>query len=49
MISAGRELLGEFRAEVARIVEDARTDLQEAIQDTSKQLRRGKRQRRFGA
>ena len=49
VISAGRELLGEFRAEVARIVEDARADLQDAIQDTSKQLRRGKRQRRFGA
>lgn len=47
LIGAGRELLGEFRAEVARIVEDARADLQDAIKDASRQRRRTRR--RFGA
>lgn len=46
VISAGRELLSEFRAEVARIVEDARSDLRDAMEDASRQVRRGKR--RFG-
>lgn len=47
LIGAGRELLGEFRAEVARIVEDARADLQDALKDASQHRRRSKR--RFGA
>lgn len=47
LIGAGRELIGEFRAEVARIVEDARADLQDAIRDASGQRRRSRR--RFGA
>ncbi|CAN5284687.1 hypothetical protein BH24GEM2_BH24GEM2_15740 [soil metagenome] len=43
LIATGRELLSEFRAEVAKIVEDARGDLQETIGGASKQIRKGGR------
>jgi gas vesicle protein len=47
VVSAGKELLGEFRHEVAGILDDARKDLQELVQDQVKDISRGaKRSRR---
>jgi gas vesicle protein len=36
LISAGRELLGEFQAEMAEIVDQARADLQGLVKEQSK-------------
>jgi gas vesicle protein len=47
VVSAGRELLGEFRHEVSGILDDARKELREIVQDQVKDLGRGaKRTRR---
>lgn len=47
VLHAGRELLSEFRSEVAEILGEAREELQEMIQDQAKDLGRGvKRARR---
>jgi gas vesicle protein len=47
VVSAGRELLGEFRHEVSGILDDARKELREIVQDQAKDLSRGaKRTRR---
>ncbi|HEU0013827.1 MAG TPA: hypothetical protein VFQ45_09090, partial [Longimicrobium sp.] len=35
LIDAGRELLGEFRAEVARILEDAREELRDIARESA--------------
>jgi gas vesicle protein len=45
-ISAGRELLGEFRSEVADILRDAREELQEIVQAQAKDLSKGVRRTR---
>ena len=45
-ISAGRELLGEFRTEVSDILRDAREELQELIQAQTKDLTKGVRRTR---
>jgi gas vesicle protein len=46
-IDAGRELLGEFRSEVAEILQEARSELQDIIRDQSQDLSKGmKRTRR---
>jgi gas vesicle protein len=47
VISAGRELLGEFRSEVADILGDARQEIQKMVKDQVKDLSHGaKRTRR---
>lgn len=47
VVSAGRELLGEFREEVAGILEDARGELRDLVKDQVKDVSRGaKRSRR---
>lgn len=47
VISAGRELIGEFREEVARILSEARDDLQGMVQDQARGVsRQAKRTRR---
>jgi gas vesicle protein len=47
LVAAGRELLGEFRGEVSRILDDAREDLQEIAQDQMKGLaKRAKKTRK---
>lgn len=47
LVSAGKELLGEFRHEVSGILDDARKELQELVQDQAKDISRGaKRSRR---
>jgi gas vesicle protein len=33
IVSAGRELLGEFREEVSKVLTDARTDLQQMVEE----------------
>lgn len=50
VIGAGRELLGEFRTEVAEILEGARADLKDLVQDQIKDLGRTakKTRRRVG-
>jgi gas vesicle protein len=45
-ISAGRELLGEFRSEVADILRDAREEIQELVQAQAKDLSKGVRRTR---
>jgi gas vesicle protein len=45
-ISAGRELLGEFRSEVADILRDAREELQDLVQAQAKDLSKGVRRTR---
>ncbi|MFL5382142.1 MAG: hypothetical protein ACJ8GN_06475 [Longimicrobiaceae bacterium] len=45
-IDTGRELLSEFRDEVKRIVEDARDELVEALEEKEEPPRRRKRSRR---
>jgi gas vesicle protein len=45
-ISAGKELLGEFRGEVSDILRDAREELREIIRDQAKDLSRGVRRTR---
>jgi gas vesicle protein len=45
-ISAGRELLGEFRTEVSDILRDAREELQDIIQAQAKDLGKGVRRTR---
>jgi gas vesicle protein len=45
-ISAGRELLGEFRSEVSDILRDAREELQDLIQAQAKDLTKGVRRTR---
>jgi gas vesicle protein len=49
-IAAGRELLGEFRSEITKILAEARADLQESVQDQVKDLSKGVRRtrRKFG-
>lgn len=47
IIHAGRELLGEFRAEVSDILGEAREELQELVEGRAKDVKRGmKRTRR---
>lgn len=50
VIGAGRELLGEFRAEVAEILDQARSELSDLVQDQVKDLGRTakKTRRRVG-
>lgn len=46
-VSAGRELLGEFRHEVSGILDEARSELRQLVDDQAKDLTRGvKRTRR---
>ena len=45
-ISAGRELLGEFRSEVADILRDAREEMQDLMQAQAKDLSKGVRRTR---
>ena len=45
-ISAGRELLGEFRSEVADILRDAREEIQELARAQAKDLSKGVRRTR---
>lgn len=49
-MGAGRELIGGFREEVSRIVADARDELQELVEEQSKDISRKLRKtgRRFG-
>lgn len=46
VISVGKELLGEFRDEVRRILEDARDELKAGVEDQARAVRR--RARRAG-
>ena len=47
VVSAGKELLGEFRHEVSGILDDARKELRELVKDQVKDVSRGaKRSRR---
>ncbi len=46
VIGAGRELLKEFRSEVADILEQARADLGDIVADQAKDLRRSARRTR---
>jgi gas vesicle protein len=50
VIGAGRELLGEFRNEVADILDQARSELRDAVQDQVKDFTRSvkKTRRRVG-
>jgi gas vesicle protein len=50
LVSAGRELLGEFRVEAGKILKDAREDLQSMIAEQSQELgkRTTKTRRKFG-
>jgi gas vesicle protein len=50
VISAGRELLGEFRAEVAEILDQARSELNHIVKEQGKSASRGatKARRRLG-
>ena len=45
-ISAGRELLGEFRSEVADILREAREEIQELVEAQAKDLTKGVRRTR---
>jgi gas vesicle protein len=45
-IGAGRELLGEFRAEVADILDQARSDLKDLVADQVKEIGRTARRTR---
>ena len=45
-ITAGRELLGEFRAEVSDILRDAREELQDLVRAQAKDLSKGVRRTR---
>ena len=45
-ITAGRELLGEFRSEVAEILRDAREEIQDLVQAQAKDLSKGVRRTR---
>ena len=46
VVSAGRELLGEFRHEVSGILDDARKELRELVQDQVKDISKGARRTR---
>jgi gas vesicle protein len=46
VVSAGRELLGEFRHEVTGILDDARKELRELVQDQVKDISKGARRTR---
>jgi gas vesicle protein len=46
VISAGRELLGEFREEVGEILEQARADLGSIVAEQAKELRKSARRTR---
>lgn len=46
VIGAGRELLGEFRAEVADILDQAREELKDLVEDQVKTIRRSTRKTR---
>ncbi|MBW3628500.1 MAG: hypothetical protein KY464_04300 [Gemmatimonadetes bacterium] len=46
VITAGRELLGEFRTEVSDILREAREELQDLIQAQAKDLTKGVRRTR---
>ena len=50
VISAGKELLGEFRSEVSGILDDARKELRDIVQDQAKEISRGgkKTRRKLG-
>ncbi len=46
VIGAGRELLGEFRSEVADILDQAREELKDLVEDQVKTIRRSTRKTR---
>ncbi|HEX6926362.1 MAG TPA: hypothetical protein VF167_13155 [Longimicrobiaceae bacterium] len=46
VVSAGKELLGEFRHEVAGILDDARKELREMVQEQVKEMSRGRKRAR---
>ena len=46
VIGTGRELLGEFRSEVADILDQARSELRDALQDQMKEITRSVRKTR---
>lgn len=46
VVSAGKELLGEFRHEVADILDDARKELRVLVQDQVKEMSRGRKRAR---
>lgn len=46
MISAGRELIDEFRGELGRVISDARHELQDIAEDRAKDARRQMRRAR---
>lgn len=50
VVSAGRELLGEFREEVAKVLQDARGDLQSMVEEQVRGIgsRTTKTRRKFG-
>ncbi len=50
LVSAGKELLGEFRSEVAKVLRDARGEMEEIVEDQSKDLSKKlrKARRKFG-
>lgn len=46
VVSAGRELLGEFKHEVAGILDDARKELRQLAREQAKELSRGRKRSR---
>lgn len=46
VVGAGKELLGEFRHEVSGILDDARRELQELVQDQVREISRGRKKAR---
>ena len=46
VVSAGRELLGEFRHEVSGILDEARKELQDIVREQAKDIGRGARRTR---
>jgi gas vesicle protein len=51
LVDVGQELLGEFRKEAGKILAEARSDLQKAMQQQARELSKNVRQtrKRFGA
>jgi gas vesicle protein len=50
LVDVGQELLGEFRKEAAKIIAEARTDLQQVVQEQGKELSKNvsRTRKRFG-
>jgi len=46
VVSAGRELLGEFRHEVSGILDEARNELRDIVSEQAKEIGRGARRTR---